>query len=364
MDHQAGICHAGECGSMGTQERDTNGACFCKGNFVGLKCDHCARGYIGSACDQCDEHFYLVDGLCLPCSIRGTEHNFGIQKYNEDGTCKCYPWFSGAVCQECAPGHHGTLCQYCNEGFYMHKKMCFGTAAQQFFQLQLIVQLLFSLLAGECEANGTRHTNTFGECICHPGYGGSNCDRCAPGAFGEGCEFCADDYFKSPYDGSCRKGQCVAEFTANRTEKGSCQCQKGFGGGRCEKCAAGTIGPKCDACDSGYFANVTTGLCQGMLIKVSYQKYYILLLVLVQPACKCVEEYSKSDICDATTGQCPCLAGFQGRTCESCVTGYSGKKCDACADGYHRSYSDKYSVDSTVITCLGKKCGKSLIYLT
>ena len=126
MDHKE-ICHEGECDSLGTQEQSTNRTCVCKVNFAGLKCDHCAHSYIGSVCDQCDEHFYPVDGQCLPCSIRGTQHNFGMQKYNEDGTCKCWPGFSGAICQECAPGHHGTLCQYCFEGFYKHNKLCFGT---------------------------------------------------------------------------------------------------------------------------------------------------------------------------------------------------------------------------------------------
>ena len=41
-------------------------------------------------------------------------------------------------------------------------------------------------------------------------------------------------------------------------------------------------------------------------------------------ACFCNHHGSKDDMCDQTTGQCECKAGYTSKTCDECKKGYSG----------------------------------------
>lgn len=299
-----GICHEGDCNPVGTQNRTTNGKCNCTIGFKGVHCDQCSNGYIGLECDQCDEHFAMVDGECHECILPGTEHLFGIFQYHTDGTCKCMPEFEGLLCQDCKPGHYGSLCQYCNETTYKSSNR--------------------ECIVGECHANGTRHRNEFGSCVCNPGYGGDRCDHCRAGTFGDNCENCEQDYIKNKMGLICIKGQCHPLKTENRTEDGQCICKSGFVGARCDECPPGARGEFCDICPDGMYKFG------------SYCKQ-----------CNCNKRNSVGAACDGT-GQCQCRDRFAGKTCDECTPQYQGDDCSRCSDSYH-----EYPANST--TCQSKQ---------
>ena len=43
---------------------------------------------------------------------------------------------------------------------------------------------------------------------------------------------------------------------------------------------------------------------------------------VLSSACNCGEEWSSSGVCDNVTGQCLCVSGAGGRTCDRCLDNY------------------------------------------
>ena len=49
---------------------------------------------------------------------------------------------------------------------------------------------------------------------------------------------------------------------------------------------------------------------------------YVCVCVSVGAACDCNAEWSFGDVCDNVTGQCECVTGVGGRTCDRCHDSY------------------------------------------
>lgn len=120
------------------------------------------------------------------------------------------------------------------------------------------------------------------------------------------------------------------------TQPGSCVCNPGFTGARCDSCANGYFGPYCrpcpncesagSACDDG-----TTGT--GTCILLDFNKTQN-LLPISQSRCNC-----SNGVCTSQTS-CLCSAGWttapNGTLCGSCMTGFflnALGECTACSPG-------------------------------
>lgn len=50
----------------------------------------------------------------------------------------------------------------------------------------------------------------------------------------------------------------------------------------------------------------------------------LILILLLHAECKCVPGTSNSTECDFITGQCSCVSGVGGRSCDQCLMGFWG----------------------------------------
>ena len=91
---------------------------------------------------------------------------------------------------------------------------------------------------------------------------------------------------------------------------GDCNCKVGFGGS------------KCDVCEPNFFNYPS---CQG-LPQQEHSKKYILFSV---SECNCNSNGSTTLQCDAD-GDCACIGGFDGKTCDICKERLTGSKCNEC----------------------------------
>ena len=66
--------------------------------------------------------------------------------------------------------------------------------------------------------------------------------------------------------------------------------------------------------------------------------------------CECSSVGSSSSVCDATTGQCPCLPNVSGRKCDQCASGSYG------FNSTFKSPNDGYFVTRSFAGCLDCGC--------
>src|SRR6187402_594646 len=109
------------------------------------------------------------------------------------------------------------------------------------------------------------------------GDGDTGAPDCAPGHFGTTCQAC-----------TCENGTCDDGLSGD----GSCSCDSGWAGLKCDRCTREHFGSDCSACLCG------SGLCDDGL---------------------------------QGTGACTCRAGWAGLACDICAPGYGGPLCEACA---------------------------------
>ncbi|XP_059144332.1 laminin subunit alpha-like [Physella acuta] len=131
-------CQACACDTCGTDKCDRDsGACLCKDNVEGARCEKCAENTWGydycTGCKPCECGVGSVTGQC------------NLQT----GVCSCLPGVEGEKCDKCKPYHWNygiNGCQAC-----------------------------------DCLSNGTVGCDAeTGKCQCLPGVTGDQCDRCQP----------------------------------------------------------------------------------------------------------------------------------------------------------------------------------------
>ena len=114
---------------------------------------------------------------------------------------------------------------------------------------------------------------------------------CLPGHIGELCDTCADGFFGDPPSFRCTTCECSGNIDPNVPM--SCDPDTGV----CLICINNSTGDECQFCDVGFFGDATIQQCQ---------------------PCECLEAGSDSSLCNATTGQCSCLEGVAGQSCDQC----------------------------------------------
>ncbi|KAK3512952.1 hypothetical protein QTP70_031695 [Hemibagrus guttatus] len=204
-------CLLCECDSAGSEVRrqcdKVTGACHCKENVEGARCDRCKPGYFDLSslnplgCSKCS------------CSALGSLHSVCDAV---TGQCVCRPNVVGRSCDRCAKGfwNLSSGCQPCDCD-------------------------LTNTMGNTCD-------QLTGQCVCRPGFGGRTCSSCPENTYGDpitGCRPCVCDRVGSVSGGCDRR-------------TGVCVCKPGVVGDRCDMCGRGHCAqfPNCPICPSCFFS--------------------------------------------------------------------------------------------------------------
>ncbi|TSK16092.1 Laminin subunit alpha-1 [Bagarius yarrelli] len=275
---------------------------------------------------------------------------------------------------ECPWGYSGTSCETCISGFYRVGGILFGGNC---------LQCECNDHATECDINGfcqdCLHNTTGPHCDhCLPGYYGDptegtekdcqpcacpltlasnnfsptctlrgpgevTCDQCEQGYTGAKCERCADGYYGDPTVPGQKCSVCECNENVDPSEPGYCDSVTG----ECLKCVRHTAGRHCERCADGYYGDaIIAKNCQ---------------------ACGCHANSSVSAVCNIITGQCECKANVEGDKCDRCQVGFfginSGDGCRECRCNRSGSVSEACDVDGQcqcTVGVAGDKCDRCL----
>ncbi|XP_068200121.1 laminin subunit alpha-1 [Antennarius striatus] len=272
-------------------------------------------------------------------------------------TCEC-PW-----------GYSGTSCETCLPGFYRVGGVLFGGNCMQ------------------CECNDhASECDSDGNCLdCTHNTTGPHCDQCLPGFYGDATEGMADDCHLCPCPLTEPSNSFSPTCVLGVSGQVSCdQCQDGYTGANCERCASGfhgdpqVVGGDCVPCEcngnvnvseAGY-CDVITGECllclgntAGRHCEVCQPGYYGDAVDAKDcQECGCDAGGSFSGVCDVTTGQCLCRDNVTGRRCDRCQAGFfglqSGQGCQACNCNQSGSVSESCDQDGQCL-CVEGVSGRS-----
>ncbi|XP_072460501.1 laminin subunit alpha-3 isoform X2 [Notamacropus eugenii] len=335
------------------------GRCFCKSNFRGENCEHCAEGFYNFPfCQRIP--FYPVStprpdtstatgeikGGCPP-GFFGPQcqacqcYSIGASPGDcdrETGQCFCQPGFHGFSCEECAVGYfHYPFCQRCECNSvgvvseicdFQGKCLCrFGvdgpkcdSCSSGFYSFPACQECNCDPAGSQDGACGPR-----GQCRCYPNYAGLNCNQCAP------------EYYSYP---SCIPCQCSPLGSYQTTcdpVTGQCECQPGITGQLCDQCLSGAYDfPHCQGfsgeCNPVGTIDSSSGYCQCQLYvkgpTCSICKPLYWNLAGENPdgcaACQCDVTGTLSGVgeCEQREGQCYCKPHVCGGSCNTCEDGY------------------------------------------
>ncbi|XP_075525225.1 wing blister isoform X1 [Dermacentor variabilis] len=256
--------------------------CQCPVGYAGLSCELCAPGYrrVNNT---------VLGGRCEKCDCNN--HADSCDPYT--GKCdECLHNTTGPNCNECLPGFYGNALL----GFPDDCKPCSCPPGASLDDLP-----------SECRTVVTPAGESDYICLeCPPNHAGNKCERCADGFYGNPA---------IPGE-PCRPCRCGPN--ADTSVPGYCDHRTG----RCLRCRGNTGGWNCLECLDGYFGNPATGDCR---------------------PCDCSLTGSVSQVCNKTTGQCPCKASFSGRTCDRCQDGFGGAErgCTPCRCNLQGSVSER-----------------------
>uniref|UniRef100_A0A8C9FZH7 Laminin subunit beta-1 n=1 Tax=Pavo cristatus TaxID=9049 RepID=A0A8C9FZH7_PAVCR len=313
-------CQCDPQGSLSSVCDPSGGQCQCRPNVVGRQCNRCAPGTFGfgpSGCRPCE------------CHLRGSYNSFCDA---ETGQCHCFPGVYGRQCDRCLPGFWGfPSCQPCH-----------------------------------CNGHADDCSPYTGECLhCRDHTAGPNCERCEDGYYGDPILGSGDHCRPCPCPDGPESGRQFASgcYQDPVTLQVVCVCSTGYIGSRCDECASGffgspdEVGGACQPCQCNNNIDATdpeacdkrTGTCvkclyhtEGENCHLCRQGYYG--SALQQDCRKCVCNYlgtvredcddAENCRCEAATGQCRCLPGVVGQTCDRCAPHTwrlaSGTGCEPC----------------------------------
>ncbi|XP_013412469.1 laminin subunit gamma-1 [Lingula anatina] len=260
----------------------------------------CPTGYVGQFCESCEPGYHRDPpgggpyARCIPCNCNNHSDTCEVNT----GRCICQHNTAGTNCEVCKPGYYG----YALAGTPNDCSPC------------------------PCPDGGSCVELLNGEVACI---------NCREGYAGNRCEYCADSYYGDPTGrygpaSQCQKCRCNENIDPNAVA--NCNSTTG----ECLKCIYNTAGFYCDRCLPGYYGDALAlpkGDCK---------------------ACQCYPRGSRRPasapdgvlLCEARTGQCPCLPYVTGRQCDRCQDGYynidSGNGCEMCMCD---------PVGSTALTC-------------
>ncbi|XP_071964129.1 laminin subunit alpha-1-like [Antedon mediterranea] len=240
--------------------------------------------------------------------------------YTSVERCMCPPTFEGLSCEECEVGYrrvgglllqgecescdcnghtlncdditgecltclhntYGPTCEYCLPGYYGNPLI--GKADD----------------CKRCACPLLESKNNFSPtCEIDVNYG-YICTQCEEGYEGRRCDRCANGYFGDPTKSgdTCKPCQTICNNNIDPSVPGSCDRVVG----KCLKCIYNTAGNRCERCADGYYGDaVRNRNCQ---------------------ACQCDVVGSISHICNRFTGACLCKPFVTGPNCDSCQPGF------------------------------------------
>ncbi|XP_044280734.1 laminin subunit alpha-2 isoform X5 [Varanus komodoensis] len=227
--------------------------------------------------------------------------------------CQCPPEYSGTSCESCRSRYRrvngtivGGICRPCT---------CFGHAES-------------------CD-------DITGECLdCKHNTGGLYCDRCLPGFYGDATK-------GKPSD--CQLCACPLSTPSNNFSP-TCHLDQSHGF-ICDQCQPGYAGLRCERCAEGYFGQplIPGGSCQ---------------------PCQCNDnlDFSIPGSCDSLSGACLiCKPGTTGQYCEKCADGYFGdaldaRNCQPCHCNINGSFSENCNSETGQCDCrpnvVGRQCNE------
>ena len=207
------------------QQRECNvttGACRCKENVQGDKCDTCKPGYFNLSasnplgCSKCE---------CNPIATRRLMESANDTAMTTTTTLwSCDP--SSGDCECSTEWVQGTKCDSCMETRFNLTSGC----------------------ADECACDplgslGPTCDPLSGQCVCNSNIGGRRCQACQLG------------YFDKTRYGCISKCDCseIGSFNSSACdeETGQCECKPGYGGLNCDECSNGywkTADSRCLKC--------------------------------------------------------------------------------------------------------------------
>uniref|UniRef100_A0A8V0XP31 Laminin subunit alpha 3 n=1 Tax=Gallus gallus TaxID=9031 RepID=A0A8V0XP31_CHICK len=276
-----------------------SGRCFCKWNFQGENCEHCADGFYSFPfCIHIPVYPFTspnprdaIAGDITVCEC----NSVGTQPEVCDflGRCLCRSGVVGLQCDSCQPGHHSfPICEAC-----------------------------------QCSPLGSRHSicePTTGQCECQTNVTGRQCDRCISAApsfpYCEGINSeCNPSGSIDSHSGYCQCLQHVEGPTCSKCKPlywnlaeenpegcTACQCDVSgtlSGVGECQQetgrcyCKSNVCGDFCNTCEAGYYAleNKNYFGCKG---------------------CQCDVGGSISFACAEPSGACQCREHVVGKACQ------------------------------------------------
>eukprot|EP00808_Paulinella_micropora_P025307 g7364.t1 len=268
-------------------------------------------------CLACVSDRYLTDGntTCRSCNCM-TNHTVGaIDACNTGGQCNCIAGYTGLSCDACASGYFrdATLnCIACTQIAYCDVETCTGpvdskcaTCAPGYYASADGLQCLQCNCVVSNTVAGANLCNAIGQCNCSRGYRGLQCqDQCPTGCSScnnTGCLECNSGFLFVPSQLRCVAKCDEAQAYTNPALSTEClDCQPVQG---CLPqslvCTSGTD-QRCLACQSGRYLSAGSTICAN---------------------CSCVLANTLSGSASCLFGQCSCISGVSGLTCNTCVPG-------------------------------------------
>ncbi|XP_060809379.1 laminin subunit alpha [Amyelois transitella] len=242
--------------------------------------------------------------------------------------CQCPPAYRGMSCEQCAAGYyrlssgpHAGRCVPCQ---------CNGHSRECDVNTGICLACTDNTMGDHCEQciigyHGNATVGTPRDCLicaCPLPYASNNfaigcelsqngslisCD-CQPGYGGARCEYCAAGYFGQPElpGDYCKPCNCSGNINPN--DPGSCDSITGD----CLKCVNNTAGAACNLCAPGFFGDA----------------------IFSKNCTACICDELGMDYCDPSTGTCVCQPGVIGEKCDRCEEDHwglnSGRGCTPC----------------------------------
>lgn len=304
-----GVCATGITSATG----DLQGECLCDVGYSGLDC---------AAPAVCPGKFQPAEGGQGFCSGHGV---------CSQGSCSCFPGFTGPACQLTSSPlvRGGCAVANCSGNGVCSMGKCFCTPG---FTGPACAT------ATSCPSNCSHHgLCSRGKCFCKPGYSGAACQHLSS---------CPSDCSNH---GVCINGGCVCEFGYSGADCGSsptcasqpcvhgfcrggkCLCEEGFSGANCDlptESLALQVGGGSSKCLTPCLNGVCS-LVKSRLLDGGDQAFHLAY------ACVCRSGFRGSDCSqkDVALGyscsKSSCLNGIcSGAGLCLCNKGFSGDKCD------------------------------------
>ncbi|CAK1588443.1 unnamed protein product [Parnassius mnemosyne] len=258
-----------------------------------------------------------------------------VEEYTNDGRqassveeCQCPKAYRGLSCEQCAEGYY-RLSSGPHAGFCVPCQ-CNGHSTSCDVNTGICLECTDYTMGDHCElcipgyhgdaTVGTPHdclicacpmpypSNNFAigcdlsqngsliSCVCKPGYGGARCEYCAAGYYGVPENI--GDYCKP----------CNCSGNINVEDPSSCDSISGD----CLKCVNNTAGAACNLCAPGFFGDA----------------------IFSKNCTACVCDEFGMERCDPTTGTCVCRPGVIGEKCDRCAPDHwglmTGQGCTPC----------------------------------